>query len=33
MSNPRTSPLSEPDVLVVGGGIVGLCCAYFLRQA
>ena len=24
---------NEPDVLVIGAGIAGLCCAHFLRQA
>ncbi|HEX4729075.1 MAG TPA: FAD-dependent oxidoreductase, partial [Jatrophihabitans sp.] len=27
------SVTADPDVLVVGGGIAGLFCAYFLRQA
>jgi D-amino-acid dehydrogenase len=27
------APTADPDVLVVGGGIAGLFCAYFLRQA
>jgi D-amino-acid dehydrogenase len=35
MSSPRTGPQEmpedEPDVLVVGGGVVGLFCAYHLR--
>ncbi|MDQ1720932.1 MAG: D-amino-acid dehydrogenase, partial [Pseudonocardiales bacterium] len=31
MSSPR--PTADPDVLVVGGGIAGVFCAYFLRRA
>src|ERR1044072_3334219 len=25
--------MDDPDVLVIGGGVAGLFCAYFLRQA
>lgn len=32
MAAPAPAPRSDPDVLVVGGGVVGLFCAYFLRQ-
>ncbi|HST48586.1 NAD(P)/FAD-dependent oxidoreductase [Jatrophihabitans sp.] len=32
-SETSTSGTSEPDVLVVGGGVAGLWCAYFLASA
>jgi D-amino-acid dehydrogenase len=32
-SPPGQPPRSDPDVLVIGGGIVGLFCAYHLRRA
>ncbi|WBB71248.1 FAD-dependent oxidoreductase [Micromonospora sp. WMMD1128] len=28
-----TPARSDPDVLVIGAGVVGLCCAWFLRRA
>jgi D-amino-acid dehydrogenase len=33
-SSPTSPPhRRDPDVLILGGGVVGLFCAYFLRQA
>ncbi|MFB9677182.1 NAD(P)/FAD-dependent oxidoreductase [Streptosporangium vulgare] len=32
--SPSPAPIrSDPDVLVIGGGVVGLFCAYYLRRA
>ncbi|WP_030904675.1 NAD(P)/FAD-dependent oxidoreductase [Streptosporangium amethystogenes] len=34
MPSPNPAPLRyDPDVLVIGGGVVGLFCAYYLRRA
>ena len=35
MPSPASAapPRSDPDVLVVGGGVVGLFCAYYLRRS
>lgn len=33
MAGGSLSPASDPDVLIVGGGVVGLFCAYYLRLA
>src|ERR1022692_3499707 len=31
---PRAVPIRlDPDVLVIGGGVVGLFCAYYLRSS
>jgi D-amino-acid dehydrogenase len=33
VSSTQAAPVADPDVLVIGGGVAGLFCAYFLRRA
>jgi D-amino-acid dehydrogenase len=32
MGTARGSAVGQPDVLIVGGGALGLCCAYYARE-